>query len=137
MPAKAKGTDCCSYTCRATDFANVTLHWLALVHGGVVAKQNTTEPTISTMRHVLVTVKGAGDLATGVIHRLKRAGFTVMATELAQPTVLRRSIAFAEAIALGKVTVEGITAQHVHALEEIPVVLENGSVPVLIDPEGI
>jgi xanthine dehydrogenase accessory factor len=43
----------------------------------------------------LVALKGAGDLATGVIHRLARAGFPVMATELPQPTALRRTVAFA------------------------------------------
>jgi len=102
-----------------------------------VTEQNTTEHAIPASRHVLVAVKGAGDLATGVIHRLKRAGFSVMATELAHPTVLRRTIAFAEAVALGQVTVEGITAQYAHSIEEIQVILENDFVPILIDPEGI
>jgi xanthine dehydrogenase accessory factor len=85
----------------------------------------------------LVAVKGAGDLATGVIHRLKRAGFAVMATELPHPTVLRRTIAFAEAIALEQMTVEGITARHAHSIEDTRVILENGFVPILIDPDGI
>jgi len=84
----------------------------------------------------LVAVKGAGDLATGVIHRLKRAGFAVLATELPHPTVLRRTIAFAEAIALEHMTVEGITAQHAHSIEDTQVILENGCVPILIDPGG-
>jgi xanthine dehydrogenase accessory factor len=60
-----------------------------------------------------------------------------MATELPHPTVLRRTIAFAEAIALGQMTVEGITAQYVHSIEDIREVLVNGFVPILIDPEGI
>ncbi len=60
-----------------------------------------------------------------------------MATELPQPTVLRRTIAFAEAIALGQMTVEGITAQYAHSIEDIRVVLANGFVPILIDPDGI
>jgi xanthine dehydrogenase accessory factor len=102
-----------------------------------VTEQNTTEHAIPASRHVLVAVKGAGDLATGVIHRLKRAGFAVMATELPHPTVLRRTIAFAEAVILGQVTVEGITAQHAHSIENTRLVLENGFVPILVDPEGI
>jgi xanthine dehydrogenase accessory factor len=102
----------------------------------MVAKQNTNEYTIPASRHVLVAVKGAGDLATGVIHRLKRAGFAVLATELPHPTVLRRTIAFAEAIALEHMTVEGITAQHAHSIQDTRVILENGFVPILIDPEG-
>ena len=103
----------------------------------MVVKQNTNEHAIPTLTNALVAVKGAGDLATGVIHRLKRAGFAVMATELAHPTVLRRTIAFAEAIALGQMTVEGITAQHAHSMEDIRVILENDFVPILIDPDGI
>jgi xanthine dehydrogenase accessory factor len=87
-----------------------------------------------TKQRPLVAVKGAGDLATGVIHRLKRAGFAVMATELPHPTVLRRTVALAESIALGQMTVEGITAQHLHSIEDIYVVIENGFVPILIDP---
>jgi xanthine dehydrogenase accessory factor len=90
-----------------------------------------------TKQRPLVAVKGAGDLATGVIHRLKRAGFAVMATELPHPIVLRRTVALAEAIALGQMTVEGITAQHAHSIEDIQVVLENGFVPILIDPGGM
>jgi xanthine dehydrogenase accessory factor len=85
----------------------------------------------------LVAVKGAGDLATGVIHRLVRAGFAVMATELAQPTVLRRTVAFAEAVALGQMTVEGVTAQLVSSLEDIHTAIGNGLVPVVVDPDGI
>jgi xanthine dehydrogenase accessory factor len=102
-----------------------------------VTEQNTTEHAIPASRDVLVAVKGAGDLASGVIHRLKRAGFAVMATELPHPTVLRRTIAFAEAVILGQVTVEGITARHAHSIENIRLLLENGFVPVLVDPDGI
>lgn len=102
----------------------------------MVAKQNTIERAIPAASHALVAVKGAGDLATGVIHRLKRAGFAVMATELPHPTVLRRTIAFAEAIALEHMTVEDITARHAHSIEDARVILENGFVPILIDPEG-
>ena len=84
----------------------------------------------------LIAVKGAGDLATGVIHRLTRAGFKVIASELAQPTVLRRTVAFAEAVALGRITVEGITACHVSTREEVAQAFARGNVPVVVDPVG-
>lgn len=87
-------------------------------------------------RGPLVAVKGAGDLATGVIHRLTRAGFPVIATELAQPTVLRRSVAFAEAVPLGEMTVEGVTARLVHTPEEVGSVLSHRQVPVVVDASG-
>lgn len=85
----------------------------------------------------LVALKGAGDLATGVIHRLVRAGFPVMATELPQPTVLRRTVAFAEAVTLGEMTVEGVTAQRAASIEGIQAALKNGLVPIAVDPDGI
>ena len=84
-----------------------------------------------------VAVKGAGDLATGIIHRLSRAGFRVLATELPEPTVVRRTVAFAEAVALGSMTVEGITAQLVTSPEAIPELFVRGIVPILVDPEGM
>jgi xanthine dehydrogenase accessory factor len=87
-------------------------------------------------QHILVAVKGAGDLATGVIHRLVRGGFAVMATELPQPTVLRRSVSFAEAVVLGEMTVEDITARRATSLEDIQAILRDGLVPIVVDPEG-
>lgn len=88
------------------------------------------------IRDTLVVVKGAGDLATGVIHRLVRAGFPVIATELTQPTVVRRTVAFAEAVALGTITVEEVTACFVTSLEAIQTTLAKGQVPVVVDPHG-
>jgi xanthine dehydrogenase accessory factor len=85
---------------------------------------------------MLVALKGAGDLATGVIHRLSRAGFAVMATELPQPTVLRRTVAFAEAVAMGEMTVEGITACRASSPGEIQAALVRGLVPLVVDPKG-
>jgi xanthine dehydrogenase accessory factor len=87
-------------------------------------------------RGPLIAVKGAGDLASGVIHRLARAGLPVIATELAQPTVLRRTVAFAEAVALGAMTVEGITARRVETLDEARALLSRREVPVFVDPSG-
>jgi xanthine dehydrogenase accessory factor len=87
-------------------------------------------------QHVLVAVKGAGDLATGVMHRLFRAGFAVMATELPQPTVLRRTVAFAEAVTQGQVRVEGVTACRANSIEEVQAALANESIPIVVDPDG-
>jgi xanthine dehydrogenase accessory factor len=88
------------------------------------------------MQNSLVAVKGAGDLATGVIHRLSRAGFAVMASELPEPTVVRRTVAFAEAVALGQITVENVTARLASSIEEIQASIATGQVAVTVDPGG-
>jgi xanthine dehydrogenase accessory factor len=88
-------------------------------------------------QHVLVAVKGAGDLATGVMHRLFRAGFAVMATELPQPTVLRRTVAFAEAVTQGQMRVEGVTACGANSIEEVQAALANELIPIVVDSDGM
>ena len=93
-----------------------------------------TKPNKS--RDSLVAVKGAGDLATGVIHRLSRAGFAVIATELPEPTVVRRTVAFAEAVTRGEMTVEDVTARLATSLQDIQATLAGGLVPIVVDPDG-
>ena len=103
----------------------------------IVTKQNKVKTNAICLLDILVAVKGAGDLATGVMHRLFRAGFAVMATELPQPTVLRRTVAFAEAVTLRQMTVEGVTACRASSVEEIQAAIVNGFVPIVVDPDGI
>jgi xanthine dehydrogenase accessory factor len=82
----------------------------------------------------VVLIKGGGDLASGVAHRLHRAGFPVVITELPQPTVIRRTVAFASAVFEGQVTVEGVTARRLDDLAAVPTALAEGVIPVLVDP---
>lgn len=86
--------------------------------------------------HILVVVKGAGDLATGVIHRLHRAGMRVVATELPQPLVIRRAVAFASAVYEGIWEVEGIVAHRVAGERATDRALAAGKVPVWVDPQA-
>ncbi len=86
----------------------------------------------------VVLIKGGGDLGTGVAHRLHRAGMRVAITELPQPLVIRRTVAFASAIYEGAVTVEGVTARRLPLDErEITAAWACGLVPVLVDPGGL
>lgn len=92
--------------------------------------------TTANIQDSLVVVKGAGDLATGVMHRLARAGFPVMATELAEPTVVRRTVSFAEAVMQGSITVEGVTARRAESPDEIRAIIAQSMIPVAVDPDG-
>jgi hypothetical protein len=46
--------------------------------------------------HPVALIKGAGDIGTGAAVRLWRSGFAVAMTEVAAPTVVRRTVAFVE-----------------------------------------
>jgi len=87
------------------------------------------------MKGRLVIVKGAGDLASGVAHRLKSCGFSIILLEMPQPTVIRRTVAFAEAVYQGEVQVEGISARLCQTLTEAGKIAETEKVAVMIDPE--
>jgi xanthine dehydrogenase accessory factor len=81
-----------------------------------------------------VLIKGAGDLATGVALRLHRAGFLVVMTELEEPTVVRRTVSFAQAVYERTATVEGTTARCVD-LEHWQVPPDEGCVAVIAAPD--
>lgn len=85
----------------------------------------------------IVVVKGAGDLATGTIVRLKKAHFSVIALECKQPTAIRRTVAFSEAVYDGEMEVEGIKAVLVHTPNDaVSLSSIEGVVPVLVDEKA-
>jgi xanthine dehydrogenase accessory factor len=84
----------------------------------------------------LVVVRGGGDLASGVVYRLRQAGFPVTVLEVDQPTAVRRAVAFAEAVYEGEVTVEGVVGRLADDIEATVEVLEAGETPVMVDPEA-
>lgn len=84
----------------------------------------------------LVVIKGGGDLASGVAHRLHQAGFQIIITEIAQPTVIRRAVAFAGAVYDGEVTIEGVTARLVTDPAAALAATGRGEIAVLVDPRG-
>jgi xanthine dehydrogenase accessory factor len=89
----------------------------------------------SQLSTIHILIKGAGDLGTGVAWRLRRAGFPVLITELAQPLVVRRTVAFASAVYDSAITVEGITARRADSFDDARDLLRDGIIPVLVDPE--
>ncbi|WP_031513835.1 selenium-dependent molybdenum cofactor biosynthesis protein YqeB [Desulfofalx alkaliphila] len=84
----------------------------------------------------LVLIKGAGDLATGVAHRLYRCGMQVVMTEIEKPTAVRRTVSFAEAVYNDSHTVEGITAVLVNDIATAKDKILAGVIPILKDPTG-
>lgn len=80
-----------------------------------------------------ILIRGAGDIATGISLRLLRSGMEVIHCEIEHPTAIRRTVAFSEAIPKGEVQVEEFTARRA-APEEVPLLLQQGIVPVVVDP---
>ena len=84
---------------------------------------------------MLVVIRGAGDIATGIALRLYRAGLQLVMCEVGTPTSIRRTVCFSEAVRLGGTVVEGISARRAE-VENVPGLLEKGVIPVLVDPEA-
>ena len=86
-------------------------------------------------RDQLIVVRGGGDLATGVIQKLYRAGFPTLVLEVPQPTAIRRMVALSEAVYEGSFVVEGMTAVLADDLDHALHLMDQQKIPVLIDPD--
>ena len=84
----------------------------------------------------IVVCRGGGDLATGIIHRLVKAGLQVVCLESERPSSIRRQVCFSEAVYDGETSVDGMKAVRVKNMEDILTAWQKREVPVLIDPKG-
>jgi xanthine dehydrogenase accessory factor len=82
-----------------------------------------------------VLIWGGGDLASGVAIRLYRVGIHILVVETAQPTAVRRSVAFAQAVYDGETTIEGTVGRLIGCPEEMLSCWKEDAVPVMVDPE--
>ena len=97
----------------------------------------------------LIVVRGAGDLATGTIHRLKKAGFRLLVLEAEHPAAIRRQVALSEAVYAGSARVEDVEAVRMDVdlaekknrkellQKEMERIWKKDGVPVLVDPAGL
>ena len=97
----------------------------------------------------LIVVRGAGDLATGTIHRLKKAGFRLLVLEAEHPAAIRRQVALSEAVYSGSARVEDVEAVRMDVdlaekknrkellEQEMERIWKKDGVPVLVDPAGL
>lgn len=87
------------------------------------------------MKH-LVIVRGGGELASGTIHALYRAGFRVLVLEQKEPSATRRRVAFSEAMYRGESKVERIVCHKAKNLIEAKDRLKKGELVMLEDPQA-
>lgn len=82
----------------------------------------------------LVVIRGGGELATGIAHRLFKAGYRVLLLEKENPSAIRRSIVFSEAIYDGEKTVERVTCYKADNVKDAEKMLKDGKVVIMVDP---
>jgi xanthine dehydrogenase accessory factor len=80
---------------------------------------------------VKVLIRGSGDVASAVAHRLFALGHAVLIHEITQPSYTRRGMAFTDAVFDGKADLQGIWAKCPHTREELQHMLTCGrAIPV-------
>ena len=99
----------------------------------------------------LIIVRGAGDLASGVLAAIHISDFRVLALETENPSAIRRTVAFSEAVRLGHCTIEGIEARLIAKEQAAAILSANDSetgaaadskanptsfIPIAVDPTG-
>jgi len=82
---------------------------------------------------LVVLVKGAGEIASAVAHRLYRCGFQIIMTELEKPLMVRRYVSFGNCIFEGSWQVEGVESKLVTNFKEIREAWASGTIPIVVD----
>jgi len=95
----------------------------------VITRQQVKESQLQ--KGLIVLIKGGGEQASGVAHRLSRCHFKVVMTELPFPLAERREVAFCEAVYEGQKEVEGLIAELVHTTADIHRVWRANRLPIL------
>ncbi len=87
------------------------------------------------LKNIMVGIKGAGEMASGVAWRLWQANIrNIFMLEIPQPLAVRREVSFCEALYDGNKTVDGVIAVRVNGEEEIRHAWKEGKIAVIVDP---
>ncbi len=88
------------------------------------------------LNELVILIKGAGEMASGIAQRLYMAGIKkIVMTEIVKPLCVRRAVSFCEAVFEGKMSVEDVNAELVERFEEARAVWGRHNIAVIIDPE--
>jgi xanthine dehydrogenase accessory factor len=89
------------------------------------------------MKGLKIVIKGAGEMASGIAHRLYSAGFRkILMTEIAKPLAVRRAVSFSEAVYEGEAGVEGVRGVLIDTIDELPALWEENMIAVIVDSAG-
>ena len=88
-----------------------------------------------TISELIIAVKGAGEMATGVAWRLFQANFKkIFMMEIKNPVAVRRQVSFCEALHDGKIIVEGVEAIKTSLPDDLNAAWSKSFIPVTVDP---
>ncbi len=87
------------------------------------------------MRDISIVIKGAGEMASGIAHRLFMANITrVCMIEIDNPLCVRRTVSFCEALFERQVEVEGVVGALVRDRATLAEAWDRNQIGVIVDP---
>lgn len=88
------------------------------------------------MKDKIAVIRGGGDIASGTIKKLYNVGFKVLVLEIQNPTSIRRTVSFSEALYDNNFCLEGCKAVATKTVDEIKSAWDNKLIPVYIDEKA-
>lgn len=83
-----------------------------------------------------ILIRGAGEVASAIAHKLAASNFKVCLTDVAKPLAVSRGVCFCEVMYEGEKTIEGVTAKLISSPDEIEKTWQEDKIAVLIDPQA-
>lgn len=92
--------------------------------------------TRKKLSDLVIGIKGAGEMASGIAWRLYRANVKkIFMMEIPEPLAVRREVSFCEALVRKRMAVEGVQSVGVENAGEIRKAWDNGDIAVIADPD--
>lgn len=86
----------------------------------------------SELTRLVALIKGGGEVASAVAHRLAQSHFRICLTEIPHPTAVNRGVAFCEAVYDGEKQVEGVIAKLISSAQEIIPTWTENKLPIIV-----
>lgn len=93
--------------------------------------------TIPRLSELVILIKGGGEVASAVAHKLARSRLRVCLTETPLPQAVHRGTTFCEAIYEGEKEVEGVVAELITSPEQVFEVWAQNKIAIIVDPEAL
>ena len=90
------------------------------------------------MKELTIVILGAGEMASGIAHRLFSTHLTrILMSEIEAPLTVRRHVAFSEAVHTGAQEVEGVRAELAGSPAAVQAIWDRRAIGVLVDEEAV